>query len=390
MTQSPVLIVAMREVVERGRSKAFLVSTTFTLLVVGAIIIVPTFFDRDDVTTWRVGTIGATGRDAITDIEGLTDEHTVIVHLSLPSVAEAKVALENDTVDIVIGADAELLVTPRSDRALVALATFAVDTRTRADALKALGLSDEEIASIGETSPAVNVVGESVDDDTPNDLIAVIGTLLLFTSIMIYGQWVLTGVVEEKLNRVIEVVLGAVQPRQLLAGKVLGIGGLAVMQLLVILTEGFILLSVFNPDQLPTTSLGAAAMVVMWFVLGFSLYATAYAAAGSLVDRMEDAQNAAFPLTMVLMAGYFIATFSFDSDNPILRAASLFPAFSPMTMPLRQARGDVTGFEVALSVGLIMLAIWLVIELAGRIYTGAALRTGGKVKAREAWSSSDL
>ncbi|MCH7669840.1 MAG: ATP-binding cassette domain-containing protein [Acidobacteria bacterium] len=78
------------------------------------------------------------------------------------------------------------------------------------------------------------------------------------------------------------------------------------------------------------------------------------------------------------------------SEIPILRAASLFPAFSPMTMPLRQARGDVTGLEVALSVGLIMLAIWLVIRLAGRIYTGAALRTGGKVKAREALNSSDL
>ena len=207
---------------------------------------------------------------------------------------------------------------------------------------------------------------------------------------MIYGQWVLTGVVEENLNRVIEVVLGAVPPRQLLAGKVLGIGGVAVMQLLVIFTEGFILLSVFNPHQLPKTSRSAAAMVVMWFVLGFSFYATAYAAAGSLVDRMEDAHKAAFPLTMVLMAGCFIATFSFDSDNPILRAASLFIVFSPMTMPLRQARGDVTGFEVAVSVGLILLAIWLVIGLAGRICTGAALRVGGKVKAHEAWSSSDL
>ncbi len=384
-----VLLVARREFIERGRSKAFLISTAFTLVLIAAVVVVPALIGDDAGTTWTIGSVGVVDSGVTTDIEALAGADVTVIGTSFESVSAAETALEEGAIELFIVADTEVVAGESASQTLIALATFAVESRARIDAMRDLGLSDAEIADLVSPSYSTRTVGGDPEGPSANELIAVMGTVLLFISIITYGQWVLTGVVEEKQSRVIEVILGAVQPRQLLAGKVLGIGGLALIQMVALLAEGLVLVTLFDLVELPATSFGAAGVIVVWFILGFALYATAYAAAGSLVDRMEDAQNAAFPLTLVLMAGYFIASFSFDSDNPILRAASLFPLFSPMAMPLRQARGDATALEVIAAIVFMVVAIWLVIRLAGRIYTGAALRTGGKVKAREAWNSPD-
>lgn len=389
MMRKAVLLVARREFIERGRSKAFLISTAFTLVLIAAVVVVPALIGDDAGTTWTIGSVGVVDSGVTTDIEALAGADVTVIGTSFESVSAAETALEEGAIELFIVADTEVVAGESASQTLIALATFAVESRARIDAMRDLGLSDAEIADLVSPSYSTRTVGGDPEGPSANELIAVMGTVLLFISIITYGQWVLTGVVEEKQSRVIEVILGAVQPRQLLAGKVLGIGGLALIQMVALLAEGLVLVTLFDLVELPATSFGAAGVIVVWFILGFALYATAYAAAGSLVDRMEDAQNAAFPLTLVLMAGYFIASFSFDSDNPILRAASLFPLFSPMAMPLRQARGDATALEVIAAIVFMVVAIWLVIRLAGRIYTGAALRTGGKVKAREAWNSPD-
>ncbi|NOX22589.1 MAG: ABC transporter permease [Actinobacteria bacterium] len=389
MMRQAVLLVARREFIERGRSKAFLISTAFTLVLIAAIVVVPTLIGGDDATTWTLGSVGVIDGDMVSDIDALSGLDVTVVGASFDTVGAAEAALEDGDVDLVVVAGKEILTVEHTSQTLIALTTFTLESRARLDRMRELGLSESEISELNSPTYTTRTIGDVSVGPSANELIAVMGTVLLFISIITYGQWVLTGVVEEKQSRVIEVVLGAIEPRHLLAGKVLGIGGLALIQLIALLGEGFILVSAFDLVDLPATSLGAAGVIVLWFILGFALYATAYAAAGSLVDRMEDAQNAAFPLTLVLMAGYFIASFSFDTDNPILRAASLFPLFSPMAMPLRQARGDATPVEIIFAVAFMVAAIWFVIRLAGRIYTGAALRTGGKVKAREAWNSPD-
>ncbi len=389
MMRQAVLLVARREFIERGRSKAFLISTAFTLVLIAAIVVVPTLIGGDDATTWTLGSVGVIDGDMVSDIDALSGLDVTVVGASFDTVGAAETALEDGDVDLVVVAGKEILTVEHTSQTLIALTTFTLESRARLDRMRELGLSESEISELNSPTYTNRTIGDVSVGPSANELIAVMGTVLLFISIITYGQWVLTGVVEEKQSRVIEVVLGAIEPRHLLAGKVLGIGGLALIQLIALLGEGFILVSAFDLVDLPATSLGAAGVIVLWFILGFALYATAYAAAGSLVDRMEDAQNAAFPLTLVLMAGYFIASFSFDTDNPILRAASLFPLFSPMAMPLRQARGDATPVEIIFAVAFMVAAIWFVIRLAGRIYTGAALRTGGKVKAREAWNSPD-
>ncbi len=129
--------------------------------------------------------------------------------------------------------------------------------------------------------------------------------------------------------------------------------------------------------------------VVFWFILGYAFYATAYAAAGSLVSRQEEAQNVAFPLTIVLTAAYLIAAVSIGGDNAVLRVTSLLPPFAPMTMPLRIAGGDASVVDISVSILLMVGAVYVLIRVAGRVYSGGLLRTGGKVRLRDAWRSAE-
>ena len=121
------------------------------------------------------------------------------------------------------------------------------------------------------------------------------GIILMFIGIFTYGFWVLGGVVEEKQSRVVEVVLSTVRARDLLIGKVLGIGVLGLVQLLALVTVGLAVSQLTGRLALPATTASAIAMLVLWFVLGYVLYSTALGFLGALASRMEEASNASTP-----------------------------------------------------------------------------------------------
>jgi ABC-2 type transport system permease protein len=283
----------------------------------------------------------------------------------------------------------EVIIGEGADRQLGSLTAAALGAATFQDRAADLGLTEADIADLLGAGVALTSLGPEDPEETDNRTMALFGTILLFISIVSYGQWILIGVIEEKSNRVVEVVLGAVRPARLLAGKIIGIGLLGLLQLVVIAIVAVVTILQVGSFEIPSATASVIVSVVVWFVLGFLFYAAAYAAAGSLVTRQEEAQNAAFPLTMLMMIAYFIATFSVTGDNPVLRIASLLPPFAPMTMPMRMANGDAAVWEMALSFTLMVAAVALLIRLAGRIYSGGILRTGGKVKLREAWRSAE-
>jgi ABC-2 type transport system permease protein len=269
---------------------------------------------------------------------------------------------------------------------LVTTTLQAAGVETEADAL---GLSPEQVTDLLAGGVTVQEL-DTQDDEEERSGIAFIGTILLFVSIVTYGQWILIGVVEEKTSRVVEVILGAVQPRHLLAGKVIGIGVLGLGQLVLIAAIGLIAMRTNQQLDVPSIGVGFALTLIGWFLLGFTFYAAGYAVAGSLVSRQEDAQNASFPLTMVMLVAYFVAISAIGGeDNPVLRVLSIIPPFSAITMPVRQATGNATPVEVVLSVVLMLGAIVLMLRVGGRIYAGGLLRTGGRVKIREALRSAD-
>jgi ABC-2 type transport system permease protein len=135
----------------------------------------------------------------------------------------------------------------------------------------------------------------------------------------------------------------------------------------------------------PGDLIGTVVSVIAWFVLGYAFYAALYAAAASLVSRQEDLGSVLTPTSMLLIAAFIIAIqASADPGGPLATITSLVPGLSPMVMPVRMAAGEAPAWQVALSVVLMLVAIALIVRIGGRVYAGALMRTGGKVKVREA------
>lgn len=205
-----------------------------------------------------------------------------------------------------------------------------------------------------------------------------LGVIIMFAAIIMTGQVIMLGVAEEKNSRVAEVVLGAVPPRLLLLGKVVTIGLIGLFE--VLLTGGLVIGvgEALDTIELPSATGSAVGIVVLWFLLGYTFYSTIYGAAGSLVARHQNAANAAGPINIIAMIGYFIGVFSASAaaDNVVLRIASLTPPLAPTTMPLRMISGEAAAWEVLLSMALILVASYGLIVLAGRIYSGGLLSSG--------------
>jgi len=210
--------------------------------------------------------------------------------------------------------------------------------------------------------------------------------LATFLLLQMWGSFMMMGVIEEKSSRVIEVLLSRIRPSTLLAGKVLGLGILAVTQMLVIVVGLVIGLSLVSTVEIPGSVWGSVPVFVATFLLGFGFYATAFAALGSIVSRQEDATSAQLPAMLPLMAGYMIGVFSFTApDNSAVFIGSFVPFTSPVLLPYRVALTDIPTWQIAVSLGILAMSIPLMIRLAGRIYEYSLLRIGARVGLAEAW-----
>ena len=260
--------------------------------------------------------------------------------------------------------------------------------RARA-ALAAAGLDPEQAEQALAPPPLpVDGVSASAESDDERSALAFVGVLLLYGQLLGYGYWVAAGVVEEKASRIVEILLATIRPRQLLAGKVLGIGALALLQLFGIGVLAVVTGIAIGAIDVPSDAIEVAAIVLAWFVLGYAFFACAYAAAGALVPRQEDLQNTTTPLSLVLIASFLLSFSAIENpDGSFARVLSLVPPVSAMVMPPRMAAGDVPILDVILSVSLMLLAIAILIPVAARLYEGSILRLGQRVRVREAWGS---
>jgi ABC-2 type transport system permease protein len=382
-----VALVARRELVERARSRAFLLSTVLTLVIVVFAIGAPRLFGNEKPA--RVGLAGSTpeGVSAALEAQAAGSGQRIEVE-RYTTTSQGEAALAAGTVDVLVADGREIVFKSERDEQLQGICSGAlqrVDVGRRATAL---GLdpaaTDTLLAPADVKTRSLEPVAEDRD---ARRFAAMIVVVLLFVAINMYGTFVLTGVVEEKSSRVVEVLLARVRPRDLLAGKILGIGLLGLAQILLFGATAAVALSALRDTALPGVGPGLVAWLVLWFVLGYALYSMAYGSFGALASRMEDAQSAAGPLTIVLLVSYF-ATFSAitGKQGGVGRTVvSLLPVTAPMAMPMRLASGGIAPWEVALAIPLMLASIWALARFAGRVYTGAALRVGAKVKLGDAW-----
>ena len=390
-TWASIFLIAKRDFRERATSRAFQLSTGVTLLFVVGMLLLPSLFGGDDLTVWSIGVVGDTPAGLIVAVDTASGGTASSTITQLDSRPDADAALEADDIDIAVDTEGTVVVDGDTDDLLTTAVVTALASIRIAERAAELDIEVTEMADLFTGGYEVeSVSGEEDNANDENRVFAFFATVILFMSIVTYGSWILIGVIEEKTNRVVEVVLGTVRPHQLLAGKVLGIGVLGVAQVIVIGAIAVAVLLLQDAFDVPAAAGSVLAWALLWYILGFAFYAVAYAAAGSLVSRQEEAQNAAFPLTMMLMGAYFIAAFSISGENTILRFASLLPMFAPMTMPLRIAGGDALAWEIALSLALMLLSTYALIRFAGRVYAGGVLQSGGRIKWKEAFRTSDV
>lgn len=381
-----VWLVAVRELTERVRSKAFLFSTGFVVLLVGGVIIIPQLLDSGEPNDFLVATSIEVPDTVVEQFEAVTGGNPGLRLEPRPTADEVREAVELGEVDAGLVAGPELIIKSGDPNANVQLLASTLATASLIGGLEDLGVTAEELVPLLQSGVAVTPLEESpAEEDTALGFLAVI---LLYVTILSYGQWVVLGVIEEKSSRVVEVVLGAMEPRQLLAGKVLGIGALGVGQLILIGVIALLAASVGDRIELPDATATAVGAVLMWFILGFGIYGVMFAAAGALASRQEDAGNATFPFTILLTIGYLVSFTAVEETNIVVRVLSYLPPFAPISMQLRMVNGDAALWEVLLSVGLAVVAIYAIIRLGERFYRGAILGQGTKMKWREAWRSA--
>lgn len=223
------------------------------------------------------------------------------------------------------------------------------------------------------------------------------GALILYMSMLLYGAFVLRSVLDEKRNRVVEVVISAVTPGRLMLGKILGVGSMGMTQLgiwaacaALIGLLGVPMLAARLPqadlsqivELLP--GVGTLVLLLVYFLLGFFLYASLFAAVGAMCNTEEEAQQANFPVMMLLIIPFMLQMFSLGGDPfAWMDWAALFPFFSPILMFPRAASGSVEWWMVALSLVFMVLAVGATAWVAGRIYRVGILMQGKRPTLRE-------
>ncbi len=219
-------------------------------------------------------------------------------------------------------------------------------------------------------------------------LVAYLLAIILYMVITIYGVAVMRSVVQEKTSRVMEFLVAVVKPQSLMAGKILGVGGAALIQLVVWLGIGALalayrteLLDLFGIQAagtaLPPLAISELTVIVVYFLLGFFFYAAMYAAVGVMVSSEQDTQQVQMPVTMLLVIG--VMCFQVISSNPrgsIATAMTLIPLWSPLLMPMRYFLGGATPAEVALSLAILMVSTIVVVRVAAKIYRVGVLMYG--------------
>ncbi len=310
-TSSILKLVVMRELRERGRSAAYIASTLITTVLILVAILLPTILGGS--TEYSIGVVG-TGNQEIVDLaidienaDAEPDEETEFSVISFETVEAAEAALLDEEIDAALVGGTDILLRSAAGASgddLSDLLQYAAST-LEIDRLVATAGSEADVVDIlaGEPLELTTLEGVASEENQARTVIAYGGLMLMYIAVLSYGAWTLTGVTEEKSNRVVEVLLATVKPWQLLAGKVIGIGALGLAQFVFTAVAALVTLRVAGTFDLPAFPTDSLVMLILWFLLGFAMYSLLFGAAGSLVSRMEDAQSASTPLTLVALVG---------------------------------------------------------------------------------------
>jgi ABC-2 type transport system permease protein len=410
-----------REYLERVRTRWFFIATIFGPVFFGSLIILPAYMAKRakgssefintiilDATSTGVGQKVATalnvGRPAgsvppivrVVPPAELSQAESTATHQVMSKQASGYVVLDAETIKgdelRYAGRDATSLNDMEKLRTTVRqtiLTERLEEAGVKADRVKELTFMPLKLSAQRITDTGRGGSG------TVSIIFAGAVAFLLYMSIVLYGQNVLRGVLEEKTTRVAEVVVSSVPSTTLLAGKVLGVGAVGLTQQIIWVVASVAMFKLraplmarlgvpATPFQLPEISVGLAVLLLLFFLLGFTFYASLYAAVGSSINTEQEAQQAVLPLLIMLVAtAVFINPILMNPTSRTALVMSLLPFSAPIIMPLRLAIGSVPWLEIAAS--LIGLAISCVgaVWIAARIYRVGLLMYGKRPTMKE-------
>lgn len=409
-TMSKIPIIIRKEYVERLRSKGFILST----------ILIPLFLTGSILIPLAITLLGSSGPKPVIAFSDRTGEveayfleqmnplkEIVIVPVSIgdPRVEdqiffdiERHVLLGYISIHKTADGNYEASYTARTltDPVLIRTLEQAVKSAIHTARLKSAGLSDAQIRTF-ETPVAFSlhkIQGgkESEESAAAQFVLTYVMVFLIYGTTLIYGIQVMNAVIDEKSSRIMEVLISSVRPVELMAGKVIGIGLVALTQYLIWIVAGVLILGTalpelqraFMTDFTLSFSPMLAVYFVIYFVLGYLLYASLYAAIGSVIENPQDAQSLQTPITLLIILPVFVLSFvTANPDTFLSIVLSLIPAFSPVLMMARVGVSEVPAWQIALSFLLMGLSIFGTTLLAGKIYRVGVLMYGKKPKIGE-------
>ena len=387
-------LVTGRELLVGFRRRSYRITVAVLLLGGVAVAVVPRLAASDETPEYTLGVVGQ-GPAGFEIALGAVGEalELKVKHRAFPERAPAAAAVADAVVDAAIvwppgaaqGEDREppvLLQEPRTAPALLAAVSKAAVASSTTERLEAAGIPPDRAPGVLAAPPRAETVDTPASTGQAAIGFAVVAFLYVF--ILTAGTQIASGVAVEKTLRIAESLLATLRASQLLAGKVIGIGVLSLVALLAVALPAAVAMATADGLDVPEGATGLILAGVGWFVLGYGLYASAYAALGALVERQEEVNGAVMPITMGLVVTYVLAVQAQASpDSPLAVATSLIPLTAPVVMPMRTAVTSVPLPEILLSVAGVIATASAFVRIGEIVYRRAIIRTGRRLKLRE-------
>jgi ABC-2 type transport system permease protein len=385
-TSSTWRLVAAREIRVKLADKTFLISFVVTLLLVAGGIGLSGYFSGRT-TTFDVAVTQSATRTLVTDAAktaAAAGEDVEVDVRTVDDAAAARALVADGTVEAaVLPGDHGVQVVGDTDvdAALVRMLQVQSTRQAVGEVAGDAGTSLEEVLAGAQVEQTLLRPGDV--DSGQRQLLGFVFAVLFLLAAMTFGITIANSVVEEKQNRVVEILAAAVPVRSLLTGKVLGSATLAMAQVVAVVAVAGVGFALTGQRPLLEAVVRAGGWFVVFFVLGFLALASLWAVAGSVATRQEDLQSTTLPVQAVLMIVYFG---SFVAGDQVRTVASFVPVASSVAMPARLLAGGVPLWQPLLSAGITAAAAVLLVRLGARLYEGSLLRTDRRTSLREAFA----
>jgi ABC-2 type transport system permease protein len=394
-------IILFHTYVNKLKTKSFIVTTLLTVLIVLALTNlnnIINIFDKDGGKE-KVAVLDESGRL----YEPLKRQVSAInkdIHLTLfkGSETEAENAVEKGSYEgfVLLGLNEEKLPTATFKARSIADSTLFTDLQTSLQQLKTMlaasqiNLTPAQLEKLYEPVLFEKIALEenAKTEEELNQARGLVYVLLfiIYFSVIMYANMIAMEVATEKSSRVMEILISSVSPIKQMFAKIIGIGLLSLTQLAVFLSVGYFSLKknmeslkegffgVYGFGNIPFVTILYA---VIFFILGYFLYATLAAFLGSLVSRIEDVQQMITPMTLLVVAGFMIAMFGLGKpDAPFITVTSYIPFFTPMIMFLRVGMLTIPVWEALLGIAVLVATITILAIFGARVYRGGVLMYG--------------